>query len=81
MVLLCDTCDAAYHTLCLRPPLLNIPEGDWICPYCQQLELINSLQTRHKAISAKNKALERVSKRNVFGITGWSRTVGEVAGD
>lgn len=66
MVLLCDTCDAAYHTLCLRPPLLNIPEGDWICPYCQQLELINSLQTRHKAISAKNKALERVSKRNVF---------------
>ena len=33
-ILLCDKCDAAYHTACLRPPLMSIPDGDWFCPYC-----------------------------------------------
>lgn len=36
-ILLCDKCDAAYHTACLRPPLLTVPKGDWFCPYCQQV--------------------------------------------
>ncbi|GKV07676.1 hypothetical protein SLEP1_g19422 [Rubroshorea leprosula] len=33
-VLLCDTCDAEYHTYCLNPPLARIPEGNWYCPTC-----------------------------------------------
>ncbi|KAK2661816.1 hypothetical protein Ddye_000390 [Dipteronia dyeriana] len=33
-VLLCDTCDAEYHTYCLDPPLARIPEGNWYCPSC-----------------------------------------------
>ncbi|XVF16441.1 hypothetical protein REPUB_Repub10bG0031000 [Reevesia pubescens] len=33
-VLLCDTCDAEYHTYCLNPPLAKIPEGNWYCPAC-----------------------------------------------
>lgn len=33
-VLLCDTCDAEYHTYCLSPPLARIPEGNWYCPSC-----------------------------------------------
>lgn len=33
-VLLCDTCDSEYHTYCLNPPLVRIPEGDWYCPSC-----------------------------------------------
>ncbi|XP_010551894.1 PREDICTED: methyl-CpG-binding domain-containing protein 9 [Tarenaya hassleriana] len=33
-VLLCDTCDAEYHTYCLNPPLIRIPEGNWYCPSC-----------------------------------------------
>lgn len=33
-VLLCDTCDSEYHTYCLNPPLVRIPEGDWHCPSC-----------------------------------------------
>ncbi|GAV72561.1 Bromodomain domain-containing protein/PHD domain-containing protein/MBD domain-containing protein/FYRN domain-containing protein/FYRC domain-containing protein, partial [Cephalotus follicularis] len=33
-VLLCDTCDAEYHTYCLSPPLASIPEGNWYCPSC-----------------------------------------------
>ncbi|XP_057983188.1 methyl-CpG-binding domain-containing protein 9 isoform X2 [Malania oleifera] len=34
-VLLCDTCDAEYHTYCLNPPLIRIPEGNWYCPSCE----------------------------------------------
>lgn len=33
-VLLCDTCDAEYHTYCLIPPLARIPKGNWYCPSC-----------------------------------------------
>lgn len=33
-VLLCDTCDSEYHTYCLNPPLIRIPEGNWYCPSC-----------------------------------------------
>ncbi|KAK2990841.1 hypothetical protein RJ640_016159 [Escallonia rubra] len=33
-VLLCDTCDSEYHTYCLDPPLMRIPEGNWYCPSC-----------------------------------------------
>ncbi|KAL6960620.1 hypothetical protein U1Q18_038384 [Sarracenia purpurea var. burkii] len=33
-VLLCDTCDAEYHTYCLSPPLARIPQGNWYCPSC-----------------------------------------------
>ena len=33
-LLLCDGCDASYHTFCLDPPLAFIPPGDWRCPSC-----------------------------------------------
>jgi hypothetical protein len=33
-LLLCDGCDAAYHTACLEEPLPGIPRGDWLCPDC-----------------------------------------------
>ena len=33
-MLLCDGCDHGYHMYCLRPPLADIPEGDWFCYDC-----------------------------------------------
>ncbi|KAJ0406236.1 hypothetical protein ATCC90586_007278 [Pythium insidiosum] len=33
-MLLCDSCDAAYHLFCLEPPLEEIPAGNWYCPRC-----------------------------------------------
>ena len=36
--LLCDVCDGAWHMACLRPPLTMIPEGDWKCPGCVEIE-------------------------------------------
>ena len=36
-ILLCDSCDGGYHTACLRPPLMLIPDGDWFCPTCEHV--------------------------------------------
>ncbi|XP_039035588.1 methyl-CpG-binding domain-containing protein 9-like [Hibiscus syriacus] len=44
-VLLCDTCDAEYHTYCLNPPLARIPDGNWYCPDCVSKRMVqDSLQ-------------------------------------
>lgn len=31
----CDQCFRDFHRMCLRPPLWDVPEGDWFCPDCQ----------------------------------------------
>ncbi|KAI9906731.1 hypothetical protein PsorP6_016201 [Peronosclerospora sorghi] len=33
-MLLCDSCDAAYHAFCLAPRPQSIPPGNWYCPRC-----------------------------------------------
>jgi PHD-finger len=33
-MLLCDGCDAPFHTFCLQPILAHIPKGRWYCPSC-----------------------------------------------
>jgi len=33
-LLLCDCCDAGYHSYCLSPPRADLPEDSWFCPEC-----------------------------------------------
>ena len=33
-LLCCETCPAVFHLHCLKPPLLEVPDGDWLCPLC-----------------------------------------------
>ncbi|CAI5741341.1 unnamed protein product [Peronospora destructor] len=33
-LLLCDCCDAPYHTFCLNSSLSVVPKGEWFCPLC-----------------------------------------------
>merc|ERR1719334_2197880 len=42
LMLLCDSCDNAYHIYCLKPKLKSIPSGDWFCPECKPKERIRS---------------------------------------
>uniref|UniRef100_F1STY8 Remodeling and spacing factor 1 n=1 Tax=Sus scrofa TaxID=9823 RepID=F1STY8_PIG len=44
LILLCDSCDSGYHTACLRPPLMIIPDGEWFCPPCQHKLLCEKLE-------------------------------------
>ncbi|KAL3922397.1 MAG: hypothetical protein SGILL_002227 [Bacillariaceae sp.] len=34
-LLICDGCDQSCHKECLKPPLKEIPEGDFFCPECE----------------------------------------------
>ncbi|PSS14538.1 Origin of replication complex subunit 1B like, partial [Actinidia chinensis var. chinensis] len=31
----CDDCLGGFHLKCLKPPLKEVPEGDWICGFCE----------------------------------------------
>ncbi|KAI4345110.1 hypothetical protein L6164_012270 [Bauhinia variegata] len=33
-LLLCDKCDKGFHMKCLRPIVVRIPIGSWLCPNC-----------------------------------------------
>ncbi|XP_058223873.1 origin of replication complex subunit 1A-like isoform X2 [Rhododendron vialii] len=35
----CDDCLGGFHLKCLRPPLREVPEGDWVCGYCEARKL------------------------------------------
>jgi len=40
MLLCCDNCPKSVHLYCLRPPLLEIPEGDFLCQECGEKQSI-----------------------------------------
>ncbi|KAG6587211.1 Bromodomain-containing protein 4 [Phytophthora cinnamomi] len=48
-LLLCDRCDAPYHTFCLASPLPMIPKGEWFCPSCLADPSFSPEQFRKKA--------------------------------
>lgn len=33
-LLCCELCPSVYHLECLSPPLLKVPEDEWLCPVC-----------------------------------------------
>lgn len=33
-LLCCESCPAVFHLHCLKPPLEEVPQGDWLCPLC-----------------------------------------------
>ncbi|KAG6511951.1 PHD finger protein EHD3-like [Zingiber officinale] len=33
-IVLCDGCDEAYHTYCMKPPRTMVPKGEWYCVPC-----------------------------------------------
>ncbi|GMF41878.1 unnamed protein product [Phytophthora fragariaefolia] len=48
-LLLCDRCDAPYHTFCLESPLPVVPTGEWFCPSCLADTSFSPEQFRKKA--------------------------------
>ncbi|TNM85257.1 hypothetical protein fugu_009435 [Takifugu bimaculatus] len=63
LILLCDSCDSGYHTACLRPPLMIIPDGEWFCPPCQHKQLCDKLQEQLQNLDAALKKKERAERR------------------
>ncbi|RDD39156.1 Remodeling and spacing factor 1 [Trichoplax sp. H2] len=62
-ILLCDSCNAGYHMSCLRPPLFVIPDGNFYCPFCDEINLAKNLKDNITKLEYKQRALERASRR------------------
>ncbi|XP_045080110.1 remodeling and spacing factor 1-like [Coregonus clupeaformis] len=63
LILLCDSCDSGYHTACLRPPVMIIPDGEWFCPPCQHKLLCDKLEEQLTNLDASLKKRERAERR------------------
>ncbi|KAJ3590255.1 hypothetical protein NHX12_008209 [Muraenolepis orangiensis] len=62
-ILLCDSCDSGFHTACLRPPLMLIPDGEWYCPPCQHKLLCERLEEQLLNLDSNLKKRERALRR------------------
>lgn len=40
----CDDCLGGFHLKCLKPPLKVVPEGDWICGFCEARKMGKPVQ-------------------------------------
>ncbi|KAK8630325.1 hypothetical protein V6N13_079123 [Hibiscus sabdariffa] len=40
----CDDCLGGFHLKCLKPPLKEVPEGDWVCGFCQARKLGGNIE-------------------------------------
>ncbi|AES72827.2 putative histone-lysine N-methyltransferase transcription regulator PHD family [Medicago truncatula] len=38
-LLLCDKCDNGFHMKCVRPIVVRVPIGPWICPKCSDVKV------------------------------------------
>ncbi|XP_040030630.2 remodeling and spacing factor 1 isoform X2 [Gasterosteus aculeatus] len=63
LILLCDSCDSGYHTACLRPPVMLIPDGEWFCPPCQHKLLCEKLEEQLQNLDSALKKRERAERR------------------
>ncbi|RVE65160.1 hypothetical protein OJAV_G00132960 [Oryzias javanicus] len=63
LILLCDSCDSGYHTACLRPPVMLIPDGEWFCPPCQHKLLCEKLEEQLQNLDSVLKKRERAERR------------------
>ncbi|KAK4339109.1 hypothetical protein RND71_040571 [Anisodus tanguticus] len=60
----CDECLGGFHLKCLKPPLKEVPEGDWICLYCEAKKLGKILEMpappkgKRRVRTAKEKLLD-----------------------
>ena len=67
VLLLCDSCDDAYHLECLRPILLSVPDGDWFCPLCEHRQLANCLMEKFQELTVHSQRMEveKITKRSI----------------
>ena len=69
VVLLCDSCDAEYHTKCLDPPLSAEPEGEWFCPTCvRNKENVNPTPSVYELKAFKGTKLEKAATGETIAV-------------
>uniref|UniRef100_A0A0D6R549 RING-type E3 ubiquitin transferase n=1 Tax=Araucaria cunninghamii TaxID=56994 RepID=A0A0D6R549_ARACU len=60
-VLLCNGCVSPWHMQCLRPPLMEVPTGDWVCPDCLlPSEDVTAVRSASASAGDENDLLSRI---------------------
>ena len=57
-MLLCDGCDHGYHTYCLKPPLKEVPDGDWFCYDCNPVTPIKPRRRAQRVVIVEEESSE-----------------------
>ena len=57
-MLLCDGCDHGYHTYCLKPPLKDVPDGDWFCYDCNPVTPIKPRRRAQRVVIVEEESSE-----------------------
>lgn len=71
LLLLCDGphCNLEFHTFCLRPQIVVIPEGEWFCPICDKLGTSSNLEIKMDTRKTGNGLLQKIADNN--NVTEW----------
>ncbi|KAF6151760.1 hypothetical protein GIB67_010334 [Kingdonia uniflora] len=65
----CDDCLAGFHLKCLKPPLKEVPEGDWICGFCEGRKLGQNVELPKPPNGVK---LSRTAKEKLLSSDLWA---------
>ncbi|KAJ1382691.1 Zinc finger, PHD-type [Sesbania bispinosa] len=60
-LLLCDKCDKGFHMKCVRPIVVRVPNGSWLCPKCS-----GGKRVRSKGLSKRGFTQKKTT--DFFGI-------------
>lgn len=64
-MLLCDGCDHGYHTYCLKPPLKDVPEGDWFCYDCNPVTPVKPRRRVQRVVIIEEESSESEEEQEV----------------
>ncbi|TKY48378.1 Origin of replication complex subunit 1 [Spatholobus suberectus] len=65
----CDDCLGGYHLKCLKPPLKDVPEGDWTCGFCEARKMGRGAQFPKPP---KGKKLVRTMREKLLSSDVWA---------
>lgn len=65
-LLLCDHCNGGTHMFCLRPKMIEVPEGNWYCGTCvKELGFTNTNQNTRETRARKRQMYEKEDDEGV----------------
>ncbi|XP_062004255.1 origin of replication complex subunit 1A-like [Rosa rugosa] len=68
----CDDCLGGFHLKCLKPPLKEVPEGDWVCGFCEARKLGKEVQL---PTPPQGKKLRRTFREKLLSSDLWAARI------
>ncbi|KAL6128527.1 hypothetical protein ACLB2K_071882 [Fragaria x ananassa] len=68
----CDDCLCGFHLKCLKPPLKEVPQGDWVCGFCEARRLGKEVQL---PTPPKGKKLVRTFREKLLSSDLWAARI------